>query len=68
MQHQDAQPRTVNTIEVESLDDCAASVLAHGGKVVVEKNVVPGVGYLIYCQDTEGNLFGVHQPDPNAQP
>jgi len=67
MRHQDAQPRTVNTIEVDSLDDYAAKVKQHGGTVVVEKQVIPGVGYQIYCRDTEGNLFGVHQPDPNAQ-
>jgi len=68
MRHQDAQPRTVNTIEVDSLDDYAAKVKQHGGTVVVEKQVIPGVGYQIYCKDTEGNLFGVHQADPNAQP
>ena len=25
------------------------------------KTVVPGVGYLIYCQDTESNVFGILQ-------
>src|SRR3989304_4458426 len=68
IRHQDAQPRTVNAIEVDSLDDYAAKVKQHGGTVVVEKQVIPGGGYQIYCKDTEGNLFGVHQADPNAQP
>ena len=28
--------------------------------------VVPGVGYLAYCWDTEGNTFGIMQPDEAA--
>jgi hypothetical protein len=67
MRHEDGQPRTVNTVEVESLEQCAARVRQHGGTVVVERQVIPGVGYQMYCRDTEGNLFGVHQADPNAQ-
>ncbi len=67
MRHQDAKPRTVNTIEVDSVDKFAERVKQNGGQVVVEKTVIPGVGYQIYCRDTEGNLFGVHQPDREAQ-
>jgi predicted enzyme related to lactoylglutathione lyase len=25
------------------------------------------VGWLVYCKDTEGNIFGMMQNDPNAQ-
>jgi predicted enzyme related to lactoylglutathione lyase len=25
------------------------------------------VGYLAYCQDSEGVLFGIHQQDPRAK-
>jgi len=25
------------------------------------------VGYFAYCEDTEGNMFGVMQMDPNAK-
>jgi uncharacterized protein len=28
---------------------------------------IPGVGYLVYCQDTEGNTFGMMQADPAAK-
>jgi predicted enzyme related to lactoylglutathione lyase len=38
-----------------------------GGQVVVPKMPIPGVGYLAYCQDTEGLLFGIHQLDPSAK-
>ncbi len=67
MQHKDAQPRTVNTVEVSSLEEYVQKVEEHGGRVVVEKTAIPGVGYQVYCVDTEGNLFGIHQPDSSAQ-
>ncbi len=31
------------------------------------KTTLPGVGYLAYCQDTEGNVFGVMQEDRSAR-
>lgn len=67
MQHKDARPRTVNTIEVDSVDEYSERIKKSGGQVVVEKTSIPGVGYQIYCLDTEGNLFGVHEADPTAQ-
>jgi predicted enzyme related to lactoylglutathione lyase len=56
----------VNTIDVPSVDDFAAKVTEHGGKVVVPRMAIPGVGYLIYCKDTENNVFGIMQGDPSA--
>ncbi len=56
----------VNTVEVASLDDSARKIEALGGKIVVPKMPIPGVGWLLYCQDTEGNVFGVMQPDSSA--
>ena len=58
---------TVNTLEVPSVDDLTAKVVAGGGSIVMEKSAIPGIGYLAYCRDTEGNLFGMMQNDPNAQ-
>ncbi|MCX6030964.1 MAG: VOC family protein [Chloroflexi bacterium] len=57
---------TVNTVSVTSVDETVAGVLAHGGTVVMPKMPVPGVGQLAYCADTEGNVFGIMQFDPNA--
>ena len=51
---------TVNTVEVADLDPYVARVQANGGTVVVEKTTIPGVGYLVYCKDAEGTLFGLH--------
>ncbi len=58
---------TVNTIDVPSLDDFVQKVVEAGGKVVVPKQAVPGVGYMSYCADSEGNVFGMMQADPSAQ-
>ena len=41
-------------------------VLAAGGAITRPKDAVPGVGWLAYCTDTEGNPFGLMQADPNA--
>jgi len=58
---------TVNTVEVPSVDEYAAKVTDHGGTVVMPKMTIPGVGYLVYCKDTEGTIFGILQVDRNAQ-
>lgn len=56
----------VNTVGVSSVDEFAAKVVEHGGKVVVPKMLIPGVGHLVYCQDTEQNVFGIIEGDPSA--
>ena len=57
----------VNTIDVPSVDDFAAKITANGGKVVVPKMAIPGVGWLVYCQDTEGSIFGITKEDKSAK-
>ncbi len=57
---------TVNTIGVPDIDAYLEKVVQFGGKVVVEKHPIPGVGYNAYCHDVEGAVFGVHQEDPSA--
>jgi predicted enzyme related to lactoylglutathione lyase len=63
----DGQPRTVNTLKVEDVDACCSQVLAAGGQVVVPKMAIPGVGWLAYCTEPAGNLFGVMHDDPAAK-
>ena len=53
---------TVNSIEVESVDDFVARSTSAGGTVEVPKMEIPGVGFIAYCKDTEGNLYGLFQP------
>ena len=54
------------TIGVASVDASAEKILASGGSVVVGKMPVKGIGWLAYCKDTEGNIFGIMQEDKNA--
>jgi len=56
----------VCTVDVASVDDSAATAEKNGGQIVVPKMPVPGVGWLVYCKDTEGNIFGMMQADSNA--
>ena len=56
-----------NTIGVDSVDDTIAEIRAGGGKVIRPKMAVPGVGWMAYCQDTEGNTFGLMEDDPTAK-
>jgi predicted enzyme related to lactoylglutathione lyase len=66
------QPRTglgqsvVNTIMVDSIDETIDRITNNGGKIMVPKMDIPKVGVLVYFQDTEGNIFGAMQADPNA--
>jgi len=57
----------VNTVGVANLDESVASVEAHGGSIAVPKMAIPGVGWLAYCKDTEGHIFGMMQSDPAAK-
>ena len=63
--HSPGQP-CVNTIMVPDLDASLASVTAHGGKTAMPKMAVPGVGWLAYCSDPDGNMFGMMQADTAA--
>ena len=55
------------TISVPSIDATAVAVLANGGKTVLEKSIIVGVGALMFFQDTEGNVFGAMEFDRHAE-
>lgn len=57
----------VCTVDVDDVDQLAAKVGALGGMIVVPKMPIPGVGWLTYAHDTEGNIFGMMQADTNAK-
>jgi predicted enzyme related to lactoylglutathione lyase len=58
---------TTNTIGVDSVEKAIDAVKSAGGKLVMPKTPIPTIGYFAYLEDTEGNLFGVMQNDPNAK-
>jgi predicted enzyme related to lactoylglutathione lyase len=57
----------VCTIQVASVDDTVKTVLANNGTLALPKMPIPGVGWLAYLKDTEGNIFGVMQPNAAAK-
>jgi predicted enzyme related to lactoylglutathione lyase len=56
----------VCTMDVPSADDYARKITEHGGTIAVPKMPIPGVGWLVYAKDTEGNIFGIMQADERA--
>lgn len=50
---------TCNTIDVASVDSFLDKIEAAGGACLTPKFHVDGVGHIAYCQDTEGNRFGI---------
>jgi predicted enzyme related to lactoylglutathione lyase len=56
-----------NIINVASVDEYLKRVTDSGGKVIVPKRSMRGVGYHAYCEDTEGNVFGVMESDMAAE-
>jgi uncharacterized protein len=58
---------TINTIGVPSLDISCRQITEAGGKVLAPKIAVPGEGYVQYCQDPEGNTFGIMEYDESAE-
>jgi predicted enzyme related to lactoylglutathione lyase len=67
IKHRSDSLTTVNTIDVPSVDEFLQKVASAGGKVVQPRMAIPGIGYHAYCQDTEGNIFGVMQSDTSAR-
>jgi uncharacterized protein len=55
------------TVQVENFDDISEKVASAGGIVALPKFAIAGMAWQGYFLDTEGNVFGVHQPDENAK-
>jgi predicted enzyme related to lactoylglutathione lyase len=63
----DSSQRIMNYFGVPSIDAAMNQVKSLGGKVLSEKMVVPGMGFLATCMDTEGNLFGLWEETTQAR-
>ncbi|MFL5505888.1 MAG: VOC family protein [Gemmatimonadales bacterium] len=57
----------VCTIGVTNVDDTLARGLTLGATVALPKMPIPGVGWLAYLKDTEGNIFGITHSDTDAR-
>lgn len=68
MKRQNAGHRGITQyVLVTSLNDSVAQVQKLGGQICLPKTPVPNMGYFAICQDTEGNMFGMWEHDPNAK-
>lgn len=56
----------VCTVEVDDYDVVERRILEAGGLVALPRMALAGMAWQGYYIDTEGNTFGIHQPDPNA--
>jgi hypothetical protein len=54
------------TVDVPSARDALNRAVGLGGAVAVAVMPIPGVGWLGYATDPDGNIFGVMQRDPAA--
>ena len=58
---------TAVVFDVESADEVSRKVVEAGGMIREDKKIIPGVGYLVMCRDTEGNTFGIMQIDQSVE-
>lgn len=56
----------VITVDVADLDAALAKAQDGGAVLCVPKMAVPGVGWLAYFKDPDGNIFGTMQMDAGA--
>ncbi len=49
------------TIAVDDVEETSRRIEANGGKVIMVRTTLPGVGHLIFFQDPEGNIVGAMQ-------
>ena len=52
---------------VRSVLKSSAKVEKSGGKILVPKMAIAKIGYFALCMDTEGNVFGLWEDDPQAK-
>ena len=57
----------VNTIGVRDIDNVIKKIKKYGGMITNPKHAIPGVGWLAYFKDPDGNLFGIMENDMEAK-
>ncbi len=67
MKRQEQHQQITNFIDVNSVDEYSSKIDKLGGKVVVTKMAVPGMGYFAVCHDTENNSFGIWETNEGAK-
>ena len=66
LRRRDPNQPCVNTVTVARVDESLEAIEKAGGVCVLPKMAVPGVGWMAYCKDPDGHIFGIMQPDAAA--
>ena len=67
MKRQMPEHQVTNYIGVKSVDEYKSKVEKLGGKVLVPKHTVPGMGYFALCLDTENNHFAIWESNESTK-
>ncbi|MFH1502835.1 MAG: VOC family protein [Candidatus Eisenbacteria bacterium] len=63
----DGMSAVVNTMDVPSVDEYVSKIEAAGGTITVPKMAIPGVGWMAYFKDPDGNVSGIMEEDASAK-
>ncbi|MFZ2522705.1 MAG: VOC family protein [Minisyncoccia bacterium] len=55
------------TVQVVDIDVTITKIEKAGGTLALAKMAIPGMAWQAYYKDTEGNIFGIHEPNVNAK-
>ena len=61
MKRRNPEHKLINYIAVESVDEYSQKIELLGGKVIVPKTEIPGIGWWAFAVDPEGNQFAILQ-------
>lgn len=67
MKKRDPNQPMVNSISVADINVAIKNIETSGGLIVVPKMPIPGVGWLAYFKDPDGNIHGIMQDDKEAK-
>lgn len=57
---------SLHLVDVPSLDHALLRAVEAGGRIVHSRSAIPGIGWVAYCRDSEGNPFGMIELDDTA--
>ena len=55
------------TLSVDNSEKAEAAIKKAGGKIVMPRSIIAGVGKLFFFEDPEGNIVGAMEYDANAR-
>jgi len=62
MKRTDKIKSPVVAVQVDSVDEFIKKVTSKGGKLVMPKMEIPGMGFYAYVSDPQGNILGLWEP------